>query len=335
MPELRKDVIRGHWVSFASDRALKPSDFPTAQKSRTEEKKNGFCPFCEGYEQNTPPEVDSCRPDDTLPNTPGWKIRVIPNKFSAFDPSLELSPRKNGICPVMNGVGVHEVIVETPEHERGWQDYTAEEIYQLLQIYQRRFQALEKDDRIRSIQIYKNYGFYAGASLAHNHSQLIGFPFVPAALRGVVSYHQETGRCVLCDLMKQELEEKTRILYEGTYFVLLCPYASRFSYETWLVPKTHRPHFKELPEAEIREMAEILHRYLPKMLNVLGDPSYNLVINAGPVNVETDSKEPCFHWYMEILPRMMIQAGVEVASGVYMNPVTPEYAAEILREGCK
>jgi len=333
LPELRKDMIRGHWVALATDRALKPNDFPIAQKNMIEGNKTSFCPFCEGHESETPPEVDAFRDHDSEANVSGWKVRVFPNKFSAFDTALDLNPHTEGIFPVMNGVGIHEVIVETPKHDRGWQDYSEEEIYTLLQMYQRRYAAVAKDERVRYIQIYKNYGLFAGASLEHNHSQLIGFPFVPNTFEGFSNYYQQKGHCLLCDLLQQECTNQERIVYEGEHFVLLCPYASRFAYETWLVPKTHRQHFQNLPEEEVREMAHILRMYVPHMFELLNHPSYNLMIHAGCVNPA--EKADSEHWYMEIIPRLMVQAGVEVASGVYMNPVAPECAASILREGLK
>ncbi len=336
MPELRKDLLRGRWVALATDRALRPDDFPIARKNLAEEQHaKGYCPFCEGNEGDTPPEAEAFRDNGSLPDTPGWKIRVFPNKFSAFDAAAELKPRTAGIYPVMNGVGIHEVMVETPDHDRGWQDYTTEEIYHLLQMYQHRYAAVRQDPRVRYIQLYKNSGLFAGASLEHSHSQLIAFPFVPDTFGGFMSHFRETGHCLICDMLQQEIADKTRVLYEGEHFVLFCPYASRFAYEAWLVPKKHRPHFQDLPETETKEMAQILHMYMPNMLEKLKRPAYNLLISGGTVNGAAEETAVAEHWFMEITPRMMIRSGVEVASGVYINPVGPECAAEILREGLK
>lgn len=328
--ELRRDLVRDNWVIIATDRALKPNDFPInkgREKPRVSEKQ--FCPFCEGNESFTTDEISAVRDNDTLPDTPGWTIRTIPNKFSAFKLEGELELKKSGIFESCNGLGQHEVVVETPEHGIDFYQLPVDRIKQIYSMLQQRYRELAKDTRIKYIQIYKNRGLFAGASLEHSHSQILAFPGVPRANQGISRYYEREGKCLLCTILAGEKENKQRLVYEGKHFLLICPYASRFSYETWLIPKRHTEHFADINDEELDEMANIIKAFMPAMLDCLNDPSYNMVINTAPVNQEVGGG---YHWFLEIVPRLIVAAGVEFATGYYMNPVAPEIAAAMLRE---
>jgi UDPglucose--hexose-1-phosphate uridylyltransferase len=322
-------MVKNRWVAVAEDRVLKPNDFPTAKSAQISAVNGGFCPFCQGNEAHTPHEITACRPPESAPDGPGWLVRAIPNKFSAFEPEGTLAEKKSGIYRATNGLGRHEVIIETPEHGVEFHELSAERIGLVLGMLKRRYNDLAADGRIKYIQIYKNQGLFAGASLKHTHSQIVGLPFVPAENEGLELYYNEKKSCLLCDIIKQEKEERTRLVHESDSFIALCPYASRFPYEVWIVPLAHQGHFGDLHEDKIMELASLLKDMASVIMNRLEMPSYNLIINTAPVN---SGEAAPYHWYMELTPRMVVNAGVEIATGVFINPVSPELAAGILKE---
>ncbi|MBP7331217.1 MAG: Galactose-1-phosphate uridylyltransferase [Firmicutes bacterium ADurb.Bin373] len=328
MSEIRKDYVKNKWVSISSNLTLKPKDFPI-MKVETSSAPAGFCPFCEGNEAATPPEILAFRKGKEEPDSGGWLVRTIPNKFSAFALAGELEEKHIGLYRFCNGLGKHEVIIETPQHDTDFHELALERMEMIVSTFKMRYNALAQDERIKYIQIYKNRGLFAGASLAHSHSQIIGFPFKPGENDGLPQYYKDQGRCLICAILQQEQDSNQRIIHEGKYFVALCPYASRFAYETWIVPKRHTEHFGRLTEAEEKELAWFCKKLSMAIVHSLDNPSYNFIINTAPVN---SLYEPGYHWYMEFTPRMLVAAGVEVATGVYINPVAPEDAAPILRE---
>ncbi|MDD2553202.1 MAG: galactose-1-phosphate uridylyltransferase [Desulfotomaculaceae bacterium] len=328
MSEIRKDNVKNKWVSISSNLTLKPKDFPV-MKVETASAPAGFCPFCEGNEAATPPEILAFRKSKEGPDGRGWLVRTIPNKFSAFALDGELEEKQMGLYRFCNGLGKHEVIIETPQHDTGFHELDLEQIEMIVATFKLRYNALAEDERIKYIQIYKNRGLFAGASLGHGHSQILGFPFKPGENDGLPQYYQAQGRCLICDILQQEQESRERIVYAGKYFTALCPYASRFAYETWIVPKRHTEHFGQLTEAEEKELAWFCKKLSMAIVHALDNPSYNFAINTAPVN---SPYEPGYHWYMEFTPRLLVAAGVEVATGVYINPMAPEDAAPVLRE---
>ncbi len=330
MSEIRWDVVKNNWVAVAAERALKPNDFPIAKKALEASEAPGFCPFCEGHEAFTPPEIAAYRQSSEA-NADGWLVRAIPNKFSAFELEGSLKKTNTGIFTCYNGLGDHEVIIENPQHGVEFHDLSVERIEIILNMFKERYLDLSQDERIKYIQIYKNRGMFAGASLDHSHSQIVALPFVPQENRGLVDYYHKNTSCLICDILKQESGGE-RMVMESDYYMLLCPYAPRFSYETWIIPKRHSEHFGEITEDEIKDLAIIMKKFIALIIDCLQNPSYNLVINTAPVNVE---HEGGYHWYMELTPRLLVNAGVEIATGVYMNPVAPELAAAMFREECQ
>ncbi len=330
MAEVRRDLVKNNWVAVANDRALRPNDFPIARRGfNTCGEASGSCPFCEGNEALTPPEITAWRTGEQQADTPGWLIRTIPNKFSAFSLEGQLEEKRNGIYPCYNGLGQHEVLVETPEHGVEYHSLELERIEKIISMLKERYNVLAEEPRIKYIQIYKNRGMLAGASLEHSHSQIVGLPFAPMENQGLPQFYKEKGRCLLCEILKQEQDKKERIIYEGESYIIICPYAPRFAYESWIVPKRHTEHFGQISPAEEKELAFLTKKFTMAMLQCLDNPSYNFVINTAPVNV---SYEPGYHWYMEVTPRLLVSAAVENATGVYINPVAPELAAGMLKE---
>lgn len=327
MAELRRDMVRDDWVVIVTNRALKPKDFPINRNGVHAEFDSSLCPFCEGHEQETTPEIIAFRKEGSLPDSPGWLVRTIPNKFPIFRLEGELREDEQGIYRRYNNLGQHEVIIETPEHDLQLHQLPLEQVELVLKMMILRYNTLAADKRIKFIQIYKNKGLFAGASQGHSHSQMLGFPIIPESYRGIQEYYTRTGKCLLCTMIEEERKQRERVIFESDYFLVLCPFASRFPYEAWIIPKRHQPHFADLQAEEITNLAVLLKKYLASMLASLQDPSYNIMINSAPVNT---TRQYEYHWFMEINPRLLVANGVEIASGLYLNPVAPEVAAGIL-----
>ncbi|MCK5732697.1 MAG: galactose-1-phosphate uridylyltransferase [Candidatus Latescibacteria bacterium] len=329
MPQLRKDPILGRWVIISTERGRRPSDFAAVR----EERKGGFCPFCPGNEDKTPPEILVVGREGGEPNSPGWTLRVIPNKFPALQVEGDLERRGVGMFDMMNGIGAHEVIVETPNHEQSLADLSPEEVRDVLRAYVARITDLKRDMRFRYILIFKNHGVAAGASLEHTHSQLIATPIVPKRvmeeMAGAQKYYEYKERCVFCDMIRQELEGGERIVLENEAFVALEPFAPRFPFETWILPKAHRSHFEHGTEEELAGFAEILKEALQRINQALKSPPYNYIIHTTPVYV---AESQAYHWHLELMPKLTRVAGFEWGSGFYINPTAPEDAAKYLRE---
>ncbi|HAG06552.1 MAG: Galactose-1-phosphate uridylyltransferase [Clostridia bacterium 62_21] len=331
MPEWRKDILTGRWVVIAAERGKRPLDF----KVRRDRRAAVLCPLCPGHERETPPEVAAYRPVDTPPDTPGWRVRVVPNKFPAVRGEGPAAVQSCGIYRAMPGIGVHEMVIEAPEHVRGFEDLDPEQVAAVLRMWQERSRALRRLAWIKYIQVFKNTGQAAGASLEHTHSQIVALPLVPDALRaelaGMAEHVQATGECPLCAMLRQEAEDGSRMIVQGRHAAVFAPFASRFPFEVWAVPRAHQEDFALAGEAVIRELAHLLRDVLGRLAGLLGSPPYNLVLHTAPVN------SPCehYHWHVEVLPRLAVCAGFEFGTGCYINPVAPEAAARHLREAGK
>jgi len=333
VPELRKDPIVGRWVIISTDRAKRPTDFIREQMKM----KGGFCPFCYGNESKTPPEILAYRPHPNGgPNSkdsPGWTVRVVPNKFPALGIEGNLNRRAEGMFDRMNGIGAHEVIIETPDHAASLATMPAKRIEDTLWAFRDRILDLKQDKRFKYILIFKNHGEAAGASLEHPHSQLIALPILPKQvveeLEGAKQYYVYKERCVFCDIIRQETDSGLRVIGENDQFVTLAPYAPRFPFETWILPKRHESAFENSSSAMFEDLARALKSLLAKAYNVLDNPAYNLVIHTSPVQ---DPFNEHYHWHIEFMPKLTKTAGFEWGTGFYINPTPPEEAAKFLRE---
>ncbi|MDD5435971.1 MAG: DUF4931 domain-containing protein, partial [Candidatus Omnitrophica bacterium] len=250
MNELRRDPITARWIIVPMDKETSVSDFVTEQHTKNKES----CPLCYGSEMQTPPEIVAHRKYGG-PNTPNWTVRVVPNKFPALRIEGELERQGVGMFDMMNGVGAHEVIVDTPDHFRDMADLTHAETEEVIWAYRARSLDLRRDNRFKYILVFKNYGRSAGASLEHPHSQLIALPIVPKRvheeMEGAAKYYDYKERCVFCDIIREELEETDRIIYNDERFVAFCPYVSRFAYEVWILPKKHASDFANIDRDSI------------------------------------------------------------------------------------
>jgi UDPglucose--hexose-1-phosphate uridylyltransferase len=337
MPELRKDPVVGRWVIIATERAKRPSDFKVpGQKRRAES-----CVFCEGREEETPPEIYALRPAASAPDTPGWQVRVVPNKYPALSGVGEPDREGLGMCDLMNGVGTHEVIIETPEHGKDLAELSHDQIAWVLETYRHRVDVLRKDARLKYVLIFKNQGRSAGASLEHAHSQLIATPITPKRVKekldGAKRHFDYRRRCIFCDYIKQEVDLfGERLVLETEGFVVLSPFAARFPFEMWILPKRHSPDYATISDEEIVALAGVLKRVLMKLRVALGNPPFNYVLHHAPFRRPRggywSTIEEDYHWHIELMPRLTRIAGFEWGSGFYINPTPPEVAAETLRE---
>ncbi|MDG3004158.1 galactose-1-phosphate uridylyltransferase [Paludisphaera mucosa] len=330
MPELRKDPIVGRWVIIAHERARRPHDFKAEPTSHAQSK---VCPFCEGNEDMTPPEILAYRDSGSRPNGPGWRVRVVPNRFPALKIEGELDKRGDGIYDRMAGVGAHEVIIESPRHHVTMATLPEENIRDVLWVYRDRLVDLKRDRRLVHGMLFKNVGEGGGASLEHTHSQLIVTPIVPISvweeMTGSLEFFNYRGRCIYCDMVQQEAAVEKRVVLDTPHFTAFCPYASRFPFETWIVPKAHESHFENIPKPAVDDLAHVMHQVLNKLELALDAPSYNYIVHTAPFD---HSGLPHYHWHVEVIPRLTKVAGFEWGSGFYINPVPPEHAAAFLRE---
>jgi UDPglucose--hexose-1-phosphate uridylyltransferase len=330
LPELRKDPITGRWVIIATDRAKRPSDFV---RERVEIRGSGFCPFCYNNESKTPPEVMAYRPDGSARDTPGWTLRVVPNKFPALRIEGTLNRQGEGLYDRMEGIGAHEVIIETPDHQKTLATLPPQAVEDVLWAFRDRIVDLKKDRRFKYILIFKNHGDAAGASLEHTHSQLIALPVVPKRvleeLEGAAEYYRYKERCIFCDIILQEAQSGIRMVAENEAFVAIQPFAPRFPFETWLIPKAHQSAFEESMTPEYAKFAVILKDMLSRLEHVLEQPAYNYVIHTSPL---PETSNDYYHWHMEIMPKLTKMAGFEWGTGFYINPTPPEEAARFLKE---
>jgi UDPglucose--hexose-1-phosphate uridylyltransferase len=329
MPELRKDPVVGRWVIISTERGARPSDFsPEPVRPYVSR-----CVFCPGSEDKTPPEILAGRPPGGHANSPGWSYRVVPNKFPALRVEGELEASAEGLFDRMEGIGAHEVVIETPEHGASLATLPLDAVAEVLLAYRDRVLDLKKDTRLQYILVFKNHGAAAGASLEHPHSQLIATPITPIMvteeLTGAEAYYDRKERCVWCDILRQERRDRRRIILDQDGFVAVAPFAPRFPFEAWILPDRHRSAFEDSGVDELRSLAGALQDFLRRMNRVLNHPPFNFMLHTAPLH------EPAldhFHWHLEVIPKLTRVAGFEWGSGFFINPVAPEDAATALRE---
>ncbi|MBN2057435.1 MAG: galactose-1-phosphate uridylyltransferase [Candidatus Saganbacteria bacterium] len=344
MPELRKDPISERWVVISTERGKRPTDFKMpAVADESVDSGGAKCPFCSGNEGKTPPEIKAWRKPGTMPNTEGWDVRIVSNKFPALTSEGDVNRTGMGVFDMMSGIGAHEVIIETPNHEMNLPDMPDEHVEKVLWAYKQRIVDLSQDRRFRYTLIFKNYGKAAGASLAHPHSQLISTPITPRYVKLELSnsreYFLEKERCIFCDIIRQELGSGERVVYENEFFVAFTPFASRFPFEIWIMPRRHEYAYEIMPDEERLLLAQCLKEILSRLRKCLNDPPYNYVLHTSPNPLPRPGKPDYwgtiqydFHWHMEIIPRLTKMAGFEWGSGLYINPTSPEQAAKFLRD---
>ncbi len=329
MAEMRRDPVSGRWVVIAAERAARPKAFAVSRGPA----KGGFCPFCEGNEDRTPPEISAVRSSGTEPNTPGWQVRIVPNKYPALRKGDGAVMPPEGWYERVAANGTHEVIIESPRHVISPTELSQEQFSLVIEAYLERTLSLSREKRMTYVLIFKNVGRAAGASIEHSHSQVIGLPVMPKRVEEEIlscrRYRRDKMGCLFCDALDRELSDGSRIVHENEHFVVFCPYAARFPFEMCLVPKEHQEHFHEIDPALVGSLSGVLRDVLGRLEVCLDDPPYNYLVHSAPLVFEGML---CYHWHIELIPRVTHMAGFEWATGFYINPVEPEAAAQCLRE---
>lgn len=329
MSEFRRDSLTREWVIVAPNRAARPNDFAAESPS-------GPCPFCPGNEHLTPQEVLAYREPGSPPNGPGWWVRAFPNRYPALAADLERDAgRAIGLYDVRSATGRHEVIVESPEHDADFGTMTHAQLAEVFWAYRDRVRALLVEPNCAYIGLFRNHGALAGATLVHPHAQVVAPTIVPERVGVLVEhaldYYAFRGRCGWCDTIAQEIRDESRVVLANDRFVAFAPFASRLPYEIAIVPFVHAATPAALDRPSIDALATMVGEVCARLRALLGAAyAYNLIVRIAP-RWKT-SLEAAYHWHVELLPRIVAApAGFEFASGMYINTLAPEGAAQSLR----
>ena len=356
MSELRQDPTTREWVIIATERRRRPHEFGSDFSSKKDNEANlqeysKDCPFCPGNEYLSPHETASYRTLGTNPNSKGWWVRVIPNKFAALSLNFEENaqvyegvravnpdfsgyffPRATEVFRTKPGIGAHEVVIDNPKHNEQLPFFSDKQIQELFLMYRERYLDLRVNPKFKYIIIFKNSGANAGTSIVHSHSQIIATPVIPLTLRNNISqarfYYDEVGRCIFCDMIQAEIVDGRRIILQTADFIVFHPFASTSPFETWIMPLSHEPCFSNMSADKTKDLAVIVKKILKGMHDALNDPDYNFVFNNPPI---ADEKEDYYHWSLRIIPRLTMKAGFEIGTGMSINTAIPEETAEFMR----
>ncbi|MFB3880344.1 MAG: galactose-1-phosphate uridylyltransferase [Armatimonadota bacterium] len=331
-PELRKNVVTREWVIIAKGRGSRPSDFAhQSGEGPALPARDESCPFCPGNEDMTPPEVFSIRRPGAA-KTGQWQVRVVPNKYAALRPDAPDVQRQVGIHSWRDGHGAHEVVVESPRHNKDLWELSDPDVQSVIEAYRQRYLAFESVDSLQHVLVFRNRGAAAGTSLAHPHSQLIASPVVSrhmqTELEGAAAFWEYLGQCVFCALIKDEAKHGERVVAESEHFMVVAAYAGRYPFETWILPKQHSIRFAAITEDQVTDLGRVLKDALRRIAVTLNRPSYNFAIHTA---LPTEHNVRAYHWHIEVFPRLTTPGGFELGSDVYINTVAPEDAAQILR----
>ncbi|MCK5580975.1 MAG: galactose-1-phosphate uridylyltransferase [Candidatus Omnitrophica bacterium] len=331
MPELRRDPVTGRWVIIATERARRPGNFFDQQSNTFDEDQE--CPFCASQEQ----EIYAVRDESGA-----WQVMVVPSGTPLLHDSKKFKRRGHGMYDIINDYGVHEVVIETPTHTANMADLEIPQIQRVFDAYIARSQALAKNTKFQYVLMYKNYGWAAGSRrIGHARSQIIATAVIPANVQekfsGAKKYFEYHDRCIYCDIVRQEIETQKRVVVETEHFVAVAPFAPRFAFELWIIPKNHHCYFSKGVVGYQEDLAKILKEVLLRVKIGLDDPAYNYVIQTAPLHkTKKDNRwltlEEDFHWHIEVMPRITKTAGFEKGSGFHICSLPPEDIAEYLRE---
>ena len=330
--EIRRDPITGRPVVIDRTPFKRRDDFDL-EPARLDDVPSA-CPLCEGREPEAGQEILAWR-DGGAANLPGWSVRVVPNPSPILRIEGGVEVRAGGLFETRDGLGAHEVIVETPQHDQPLHVLESDRLWRVLWAWRTRLQDLKRDSRFKSGVIFKNHGRAAGARLDHAHSQLVAYPIVPPALMEKVQsgsrHFEKTARCIFCDLIAEEQHDGRRLICGNDAILALAPFAARVPFETWLLPREHAPRFEESSDRSLELLASSIRTVMAGIDWALERPAYNLVLHSAPLTGEADR---VFHWHLEILPRVARYGGLEWGSGMHRNAVAPEDAARVLRDRC-
>jgi len=327
MAELRREPVALRWVVIMTSETKGPEDYLVFRKPYREIEPIEPCPFCAGNEVLTPQQILALEGKEKGK----WAVRVVPNKFPFFRIEGELDKRPEGMYDLMNAVGAHEIIIETPDHQGAWGKMDSGQMQRVLRAYRERASDLARDRRFRQILILKNH---PGVFCLHPHSNVLALPVIPRRIDeeiwGTLDYFRRKERCIFCDIIKEEIASGKRLILESAHFLSFCPFASRYPFETWIIPRRHSSDFVSIGDEEMRDLASIMGSVFRRLLRLLQDPPYSFAIHGSPIQEKYHRSE--YHWHMEIRPRIGLREGFEWATGFFVNPTPPEVAATHLRE---
>ena len=333
MSELRYDPVKRTWIILSVERGHRPSHYQSDRHAVPEPKS---CPFCPGNEAMTPSEVFSHRSLDTAPDSPGWRVRVVPNKFPALTTANHPEQYKEGIHSRIPGFGAHEVVIETPVKDRQMADMSGGEIAEVLAVFRQRMQNFSKDGRFKTVILFKNHGKEAGASLVHSHTQLMALPVVPdnvaVQLASFQEHRAQKGLCLMCEILEKEVVDGDRVVEEEGGYMVLVPFAASSPFQLNIVPSDHLHDFSLSNDDSLDRLAPVLGHTLRRLRSVLGEHPWNMVLNNAPMDPEGETDVTAYHWFLEITPRLTNVAGFEMGSGFSINTVAPEECASLLRD---
>ena len=326
MPELRMNLITREWVIFAMEKGKRPEDFIGGREKRKHPEFVETCPFCPGNEAKAPDERFR------VPGEKGWKVRAILNKFSVLSRDGVKQRGNSGMRRTVNGVGIHEIIVDTPVHNHTTALMPVDQIKDVIRTYRNRFIEAYKDPRVEYVIVFKNNGHDSGTTIEHSLSQVVGMPITPRQVRnrfeGVMKFFDDTGECLMCRMINDELSDGSRVLFNTDHFVSFVPYAAVSPFHVWIFPKRHSGSFADIRPEEIDDLASNLKSVMGRLYFGLVNPDFNYIIKSGkPSNADSEY----IHWYLTIVPRIAMASGVELGSGMFINPLAPEVSADFLR----
>ncbi len=319
--QLRLDPLTGRWIAVSTSRANRPTAF--SPRVRSAESDSTTCPFCPGNEEDTPPALE------TYGANGKWLIRVLPNLYPAFDGDEPFIV--NHLGPVFTEApssGIHEVLILSPSHTEHFGQLATEQCALILGAIRDRTEEHSLTPGLRYTQAIINHGREAGASLEHPHAQLLGIPFIPRELADEqAGFARFAGGCLLCTTLDAENRAKYRIVSSNDFAIVICPYWSGHPYEMLIIPKKHGQHMHTGNQQSLMEIGNSIKDAVRRLINLLGDISYNIVFHSAPYR-----SSGTYHWHIHLIPKLTTRAGFELGTGVMINIVSPESAAEQLRD---
>jgi UDPglucose--hexose-1-phosphate uridylyltransferase len=326
MNEIRLNLITRKWVIMAKEKGKKPEDFILHRVKKRLPEFLESCPFCPGNESKTPDEVFRVHAEE------GWRIRVVRHKFSKLSEEGERNRWDTGVKKGVNGIGIHELIVETPMHNMTTANMSVEQLRDVIQTYKDRLTEIYRDPRVEYVIIFKNSGPSAGTSIEHPLSQIVGIPITPLQIRerfeAFMKFFDETGDCMMCKTIQDELHDGARVLFNTEHFVSFVPYAALSAFHIWIFPKRHSGCFADILPEEILDLSVNLKSVMAKLCHALDCPDFNYGIRSGKLS---NANSEFIHWYMSIVPRVDMVTGFELGTGMHVNSLVPEVSAEFLR----
>jgi len=338
MSDIRYNLLDDRYVIIAPERLHRPEYLSWSKEIHARK----ACPFCEGNEAMTPPEIDAVRINNSKANEKGWQARVVPNLYKAVQIESPNTAYRKGLYETHEGFGAHEVIVDTPHHFTSMKEWEQETFLYWLLVMQKRVADLRQDHRLVFISLFKNHGTHAGATQEHPHTQLIGLPVVPPETvrycQRLHHYYHTEGRSLFEDIVAQELHEQERIVVQNDDFIAFCPYASAYPFEVMVTSKENIGSIESMDRGYFNALSMLLKELMFLMYGQLGDFDFNISLFVPPLQ-RTNQTESFFddlgrtnRFTIRITPRIYKHGGFEISTGMMINPVSPEESAMFLRE---